>query len=101
MKNLAKKMWPILNNKYIFCSLAFATWMLFFDKNDVVSQVQLKRQLAKLHEEKTYLQQQIVEVEQTAKALNNPGSLEQFAREQYLMKKDNEDLFVIVKTPAK
>ena len=27
----------------------------------------------------------------------NPKNLEKFAREKYLMKKDNEDIFVIVK----
>ena len=85
-----------MKNKYVVISAAFFMWMLFFDKNDVITQIQLRRQLSAMRKEKAYYQGKIVEVDATAKDLSDPARLEQFAREEYLMKKENEDLFVIV-----
>lgn len=90
-----------MKNKYVVITAVFAVWMLFFDKNDLISQWQLHHQLGELEQQKEYYQQKIEEVDNTTKALNDPARLEQFAREEYLMKKDNEDLFVIVEQDKK
>ena len=92
---------PYLKNKYAVIAIPFFIWMLFFDKNDMISQIQLRRQLSALKQEKAYYESKILEVEVTAKDLRDPARLEQFAREEYLMKKENEDLFVIVEEPGK
>ena len=72
--------------------------MSFFDKNDLFSQYELIQKLKKLQAEEKYYQ---TEIEKNTNDMNelrtNPASLEKFAREKYLMKKDNEEIFVIVK----
>lgn len=87
----------ILKNKYLIVSVAFLTWMLFFDNNDIVSQVQLRMKLSEYRNKKDYYEEKIAEVKkEKEELLTNQQSLEKFAREQYMMKKDDEDLFVIV-----
>lgn len=72
-------------------------WLLYFDKNDVFTQIELIKKCNKLNEEKQYY---INEIEANKKAVydlqHNAKNLETFAREKYLMKKDNEDVFVFV-----
>lgn len=91
-----------MRNKYFLTLLAFFIWMLFFDRNDLVSQVQLRMKLADYRDKKEYYEQQIKDVKrEKQELLTNKDSLEQFAREQYMMKKDNEDLYVIVEEKEK
>ena len=86
-----------LKNKYSITGILFAFWMLFFDQHDVISQLQLQNELHQYEEDKEYYQERITETEQDLnELLNNEDNLEKFAREKYLMKKDNEDVFVIV-----
>ncbi len=50
----------------------------------------------KLQESKKYYEQQITATRQELEQLKtNPALLEKYAREKYLMKRDNEDLFLI------
>jgi len=71
--------------------------MLFFDQHDVISQLQLQNELHQYEEDKEYYQERITETEQDLnELLTNEDNLEKFAREKYLMKKDNEEVFVIV-----
>lgn len=87
----------ILKNKYFLTTLAIIAWLFFFDKNDVFTQWDLIRKCKKLEKERTYY---ISEIQNNKMSLNelqtNIKSLETFAREKYLMKKDNEDVFVFV-----
>lgn len=86
-----------IKNKYVIVLAAFLAWMIFFDNNDLISQVQLRLKLAEYRSKQEYYEQKIAEVKQKKKELlTNQQSLEKFAREQYMMKKDDEDLFVIV-----
>lgn len=88
---------PWLRNKYALTLLAFFIWMLFFDRNDMISQVQLRMKLADYRNKKDYYEEQIRDVKrEKQELLTNKDSLERFAREEYMMKKDNEDLYVIV-----
>lgn len=88
---------PVIRNKYVLTLLCFAFWMLFFDQNDILSQIKLKSELYKINKEKAYYQEQILETQEDLEnLLNDDAKLEKFAREKYLMKKDNEDIFVIV-----
>ena len=86
-----------LKNKYVIASLLFIVWVAFFDQNNLVERMQNRKELNQLKEDKVYYEEQIKE---NAARLNelktNNDNLEKFAREQYLMKKDNEDVFVIV-----
>jgi cell division protein FtsB len=71
--------------------------MLFFDRNDLMSQYEYRKQLNKLKDEKEFYTR---EIDKTVTDLNelttNRSRLEKFAREKYLMKKENEDIFVII-----
>ncbi|MGZ3882713.1 MAG: FtsB family cell division protein [Bacteroidia bacterium] len=88
----------ILKNKYFLTTIGIVVWLLFFDKNDVFTQYDLISKLNKLQADRDYY---IAEIQHNRNDINelqtNKKSLEKFAREKYLMKKDNEDVFVIVK----
>jgi cell division protein DivIC len=83
-------------NKYILALTVFAVLMLFIDHNDIFNQLDRKKQLNDLLASKKFYQQQI---DQTKKDLadlqNNSAALEKYAREKFLLKKDNEDIFVV------
>ena len=86
----------LLKNKFLLASTAFVIWMLFFDRNDVFTQMQRKSELNELKESKTYFEKQIAENKKFSKDLQfNASAIEKYAREKYLMKRDNEDLFII------
>jgi cell division protein FtsB len=69
-----------------------------FDKNDLFSQYQYRQQLSKLKHERDFYQKETAKVNKDLDELtSNKEKLEKFAREKYLMKKQNEDVFVIVK----
>ena len=84
-------------NFYFLFGLSFLIWMLFIDTNDVLTQIKLKNKLENLEDEKTYYLEKIDEVrEEREELLSNDELLEKFAREKYLMKKESEDLFIVV-----
>jgi cell division protein DivIC len=86
-----------LKNKYILASVFFIVWVGFFDQNNLFERFQNMRELKKLSEDKEYYQSKISEESERLKELKtNKENLEKFAREQYLMKRDNEDVFIIV-----
>jgi cell division protein FtsB len=87
----------LLKNKYFLTIVALVVWLLFFDKNDFFTQRETLQKLNKLKHDRDYY---LAEIENNRRELNelktNKESLEKFAREKYLMKKDNEDVFVFV-----
>ncbi|MBI3512107.1 MAG: septum formation initiator family protein [Bacteroidetes bacterium] len=84
-------------NKYILTVLILAGWLLFFDKNDVFSQVDRHREVMKLQAESDYFRNEILRNKKEQHELqSDPALLEKFARENYFMKRDSEDVFVIV-----
>lgn len=87
----------ITKNFFFLFSVFFLVWMLFIDANDLISQVKLKNQLENLEDEKEYYLHKIDEVKKDREELlSNDRLLEKFAREKYFMKKESEDLFVVV-----
>jgi cell division protein FtsB len=91
----------LFKNKFFLVTLAFVIWMVFFDKNDLFSQYQYHQQLSKLRVERDFYKTETAKVSKDLDELtSDPQKLEKFAREKYLMKKDNEDVFVIVKEKA-
>lgn len=92
-----KKWAPVLRNKYFITTLAFVVWLLFFDKNDLFSQLSYRRQLKELEVDKEYYLKEIARNKEDMKELmSDPEHLEKYARERYLMKKDNEDIFLVL-----
>ncbi len=92
-----KKFLLIFRNKYLLTTLVFAGWILFFDQNNLLTQYTYRKELNKLNEDRQYF---IREIQSTIDQLNdltsNSITLEKFARENYLMKRDHEEVFVLV-----
>ena len=85
-----------LKNKFLISIIAFIAWMLFFDKNDYITQHTRTRELEKLQKSKQYYTSQIASEKQQLEHLkSNPATLEKYAREKYFMKRDNEEVFLI------
>ena len=92
----AKIILNVFRNKYIIASTAFIFLMLFIDHNDIFVQLDRQRQLKALLISKNFYQQQIDQTKKNLSDLqNNPAALEKYAREKYLLKRENEDLFVV------
>src|SRR5450631_172423 len=90
------KLRRFFTNKYLITGIAFALWMLFFDRNDITLQLKRIRELKKLQESEKAMDRQITDTKQELSLLKtDPETLEKYARERYMMKKDNEDLFII------
>ena len=90
------KLKSIFGNKYLVTGIAFAIWMLFFDRNDITLQLKRVHELNKLQKSEKLMDKQIADTKQELDLLKtNPQTLEKYAREKYMMKKDNEDLFII------
>ena len=90
-----------LRNKYLLTLTVFAVWMIFFDKNDFFTQLERNRNLAEIEHSKSYYEEKIAESKKFSKDIqSNAAAIEKFAREKYLMKRENEDLF-LVQSPAK
>ena len=71
--------------------------MFFFDANDVITQVKLGSKQSELESSKSFYEEKIIEVKNDKEALlNDKELLEKLAREKYLMKKDDEDIFIVV-----
>jgi cell division protein FtsB len=91
-----RKLRSVFTNKYLITGIAFAIWMLFFDRNDIRLQLKRIHELKKLLESEKVMDKQIEDSKQELSLLKtDPATLEKYAREKYMMKKDNEDLFII------
>jgi cell division protein DivIC len=85
-----------MTNKYLLATTFFISWLLFFDHNDVFTTFKRNQELRDLKAKKEYYQEQIKLTRKEVNALRlNAASLERVAREKYLMKKENEDLFIV------
>jgi cell division protein FtsB len=86
-----------LRNKYLIAPLVFFIWLLVFDNNSLIDRYKYLRTRHELKEEKQYYLERIKEDSRRLNELKTDrDNLEKFAREQYFMKKENEDVFVIV-----
>ncbi|MBR5644777.1 MAG: septum formation inhibitor [Salinivirgaceae bacterium] len=92
-----KKIIDRLNNKFVIASLIFLLWILFFDQNNLLNRISDLRNLREMKAQKEYYEKKIeTDIQRTKELETDDDNLEKFAREQYLMKKANEDVFVIV-----
>jgi cell division protein DivIC len=91
------KLLKILKNRYVIATIIFLVYLLFFDQYNFRAQYRLLSELNQLKEEKQFYQQELTKDSLTYYTLfNNKENLEKFARERFLMKKENEDIFLIV-----
>lgn len=91
-----KKLPGFFRNFYFIATVVFLAWMLLLDSNNLIARYQLSAKLNALENEKEYYEEKIQEVEKDRDELfGDRESIEKFAREKYLMKKESEDIFVI------
>jgi cell division protein FtsB len=97
-KKIKGILFNLLKNRYFSTTLAFLIWVGLFDENNLIERYQFLRQLAQIEKDKAYYEKQIEQDAARLKELQtNNDNLEKFAREQYLMHRSNEDVFVIVR----
>lgn len=85
-----------LTNKYLLTSVAFVLWITFFDDKDLLTQRERNGELEEMQKSKAYYLSEIAREKKALEELkSNPAAIERLAREKYLMKRDNEDLFLI------
>ena len=88
---------PVIKNRYVITILAFLLWMAIFDENNFVAQYKTRQKLKDLEKDKKYYTTEIAHNKENLNELmSSMDNLEKFAREKYLMKRDNEDIFVFV-----
>ncbi len=86
----------LLKNKYFIATTFILVWMLFLDRNNWIHQYNKYNKLQEMKAEKAYYKQKIKETREARKELmKNSESLERFAREEYFMKKPDEELYII------
>ncbi|WP_346239264.1 FtsB family cell division protein [Niabella insulamsoli] len=84
-----------LTNKYFITSLAFLGVMLFLDKNDLITTMERREELNTLSQSKEHYLSELSELRKIKTELEtDPVVIEKLAREKYLMKRENEDIFV-------
>jgi cell division protein FtsB len=87
----------VIQNRFWLTILIFIVWVGLFDDNNLIDRISSLKRLNQLNEDKVYLLNKISEDKQNLENLkNNEQTIEKFAREQYFMKRDNEDVFIIV-----
>jgi cell division protein DivIC len=91
-----KKLLRLFTNKFLLTGLGFLVWMAYFDQNDWQSISKKKKDLQEIDNNIAYLNDEIARMEKEHYQMtSDPSKLEQYAREQYKMKRDNEDLYII------
>ena len=94
---MLNKLPKLFRNFYFITIVIFISWMLVLDSNNLVARYHLSSKLNSLENEKEYYEEKIKEVEKDQNELfGEDESLEKFAREKYLMKKETEDIYIVV-----
>ena len=85
----------ILTNTFVMILIPFIIWMLFFDENSYLTHRKFDKEIEDLESTISFYEDKITKDKETIKKLQDSLELERFAREQYLMKKGNEDIYII------
>ena len=88
------KLFKFFTNKYIIILSAFLIWMFFFDANVKLNK-EFKKEIKELNTTINFYKKEIKKDKNIIMELQDSLQLEKFAREKYLMKKDNEDIYII------
>ena len=95
-QKITHKIPKYLKNKYFIAIILFIIWIVFFDNYNLIKQNKIKNNIEDLEENKLFYSTEI-EKDSTEfqDLLNDNEKREKFAREKFLMKKENEDLYII------
>ena len=96
---MLKKIFSFLFNKYTITLALFGVWMVFFDSSSILNRMKYKEKLRSLKQEKHSYQEDIKRDSiLSQKLVSDSIEIEKFARENYLMKKEKEDVFLVIDT---
>ena len=85
----------IRKHKYLITIVSFLVIIVFLDENSLIQRAKHRREINALTSEIEKYRKQYEEDTETLKELmENPEAMEKVAREKYLMKKPNEDVFI-------
>ena len=91
------KLTKLFRNFYFLTIVGFLSWMVVLDSNNFIARYKLSSKLNSLENEKEYYEEKINEVQKDHNELfGDRASLEKFAREKYLMKKESEDIYIVI-----
>jgi cell division protein FtsB len=94
----ALKYLKYFKNKYILTFLGFLVWLSFFDRNDFLTTMTYHDKLVSLRTEQQFYDNEIKRYSEDLNNLvTNHKTMEKYAREKYYMKKDNEEVFLIIR----
>ena len=94
---LDKKLVNLLKNKYFIVGMIFIVWIIFFDENNLVDHRRNKKRLAALKAQQEYYKEKIEsDLKKIEELRSGQENLEKYAREQFLMSKPDEDLFLVI-----
>jgi len=87
----------VIRNKYFIATCVFAVWMLFFDRYDISAQYEYVNQVKVLEKEKAFYESEINRINQSIRNLEGDFvEIEKIAREKYQMKRDGEDVYILI-----
>ena len=92
-RGLIDKVPPPFRNRYVIAATLFLLWMVFFDSANMLTQFRLVQAVNNLKKDKVFYQDQIKKAEEEKKTLEEDK--ETFAREQYYMQKEIEEVFIL------
>ena len=90
-----KKIVKFSTNRYVLILIAFCVWMFFFDENSYLVHREFNAEIEELETAIEFYKKRIQEDKATIEELQDSLQIERFAREKYLMKKENEDIYII------
>lgn len=102
IKKFTDKIPSIFKNKYLLTGVAFLILMLFLDRNNLVSQYKMRKELIGLRKELQFYRDQAEKDSiELSRLTGDSLELEKLGREKYMMKRDSEDIYIIVRKPVK
>lgn len=91
-KNILRK----LNNRYVYATLLFLVVIFFIDQFNVFEQIRLHNSLIDQKQQIEYYEKEVSQNKQYLHDVqNDSATMEKVAREQYLIKRDNEVVYLI------
>jgi cell division protein DivIC len=92
---MKKKLILLLKNKFVLASLLFLVWVTFFSPIDLFYILGKRWELAEMRVELSKMQSENQRIRQDLYELSSSSdNLEKFARENFYMKRDNEEVYI-------
>lgn len=86
----------LILNKYFIISILFLVWMTFFDSHSLLNHFDLAQQISTYENEKKLLEEKLQQSKEKYTLLKtDKNERERYARENYFMKKSNEDIIIV------